>query len=102
VEDINTDSVAEEIYADFFSQQLITTSDFPGARALLRLDLDFRPVHSESVYRCPDCRRPVAIVRLNHRELRVIDAVRDEQRSLFWTRWNADLLSKHECGGNCQ
>jgi hypothetical protein len=92
--DLNTDSdqdsSIEEITVDSRLKWLLELSIFPQSQ------LEYlAPIHT--VRPCPWCREPVGRVRLG-REVRTVDALRDELRSRdFAPAWNCNVLAEHTC-----
>jgi hypothetical protein len=96
--DDNTTLDAETISVDIFLGQLLQLAHFSSVKAL-HLE---RLVPIQHCTSCERCGAPVARVRLNS-EVHTVDCVRNELGNPYLApRWNANVLSEHECAEHLQ
>ena len=91
--DDNTADDAKQIYVDVFLGQLLQLAKMSSVAAL-KLE---RLVPVRHCAPCEQCCALVARVRLAG-EVRTVDCVRHEFGNPHFPRWNANVLSEHDCG----
>ena len=92
--DDSTTADFETIFVGAGLAQLLALSKCATAKSVFNLEHLVRVRHCSP---CEHCGAPVARVRLAG-EVRTVDCVRHEFGNPHFPRWNANVLSEHDCG----